>query len=332
MAESAINYPYLRNYSREFAGMISGESYRENKRLSGREILELTPIRQVNLLIIRDLYDAWQKEMESIQSPFFDYSSPAVKDAMNHLRNTLSNNISIERPVLEPMLAQAVERTLILIFSPYEFFISLFSPDKGKKIRTTDLKSAKKYIKVNTRLYDAFLNRLAKENISEGTGDLFTNLFDEVCGSTGDTPDDPEPFINQFGKTLALDVNKVYHAKAGAERTRGPEKSPDQPVEKKTLLDEYQEAKTDTIAEFLKRKTVESIRKSITINQKFMFVRELFDEDENLFTRSINELDGLENMTQAAQYLENNFFSNSRWDRENEAVMEFLEVLQKKFS
>ena len=51
-----------------------------------------------------------------------------------------------------------------------------------------------------------------------------------------------------------------------------------------------------------------------------------------MFTHSINELDELENLQDAEQYIENNFFNNNRWQRENEAVIEFMEVLQKKFS
>ena len=96
MAESTINYQYIQNYCKQFSKTVCDRFFQGKNDISGREILEVTGLRQINLLIIMDLYNAWQNEIESVKGPYFDYEAPAVHEAMNNLRNALSNNIRIQ--------------------------------------------------------------------------------------------------------------------------------------------------------------------------------------------------------------------------------------------
>jgi hypothetical protein len=341
MAESMINYQYIQNYSKQFSQAVCERFFQGKTDITGREILEITGLRQINLMIIMDLYEAWQNEIESVKGPYFDYSVPAVQDAMSNLRNALSNNIRIRREAFEPLLSEATEKTLILIYSPYEFFVSMIKERKGEQRLTDTFKQAKKYIKVNTHLYNAFIRSLEEKGIRQGSEKEFTEVFDEVCSNFTDSPDDADQLTGALNSVMPFDVQSAYLEKEHPEKPPIPPPRPTPqaptlaeslPGEKKTLLDEFQGEKADTLADFLKRKSVDSIRKSITINQKFMFVRELFSGDENLFADSINQLDELENLQAAERYIEINFFGNNRWQRDHDVVMEFLEVLQKKFS
>ena len=333
MTESTINFQYIQNYSKQFANIVCNRFFQGKNHISGREILEVTGLRQINLLIIMDLYDAWQDEIENVKGPYFDYDAAPVKEAMNDLKNALSNNIRISRETFGPMLEEATRKALVLIFSPYEFFLSMINERPGEKLSTDRLRQAKKYIKVNTHLFNAFLRELEEKKITSGTHAEYTGIFDDVCSHFNDSPDDADQLTGVLAGILPLDLQLIY-----SEKTEKPSGSAATSLaeaiqtEKKTLLDEFQEDKTDTLADFLKRKSVDSIRKSITINQKFMFVRELFSQDETLFTRSIDELDELRSFQAAEEYIENNFFRSNRWERDNEAVIEFMEVLQKKFS
>jgi hypothetical protein len=339
MAESSINYQYIQQYSREFASLVTSGYFVNKSSITGREILEITEIKQVNLLIISDLYSAWQSEIEKAKGPFFNYESREVQEALDNLRNVLSNNILIDKKIFESILAKAAEKTLLLTFSPYEFFISFINSIPGERIYLRDLKNERKYIKINFHLFDAFLRNLEERKIEHESKNKILAIFNEVCERFSDSPDDPDQIINAFSKILSFNYKKAYHEKEiisrkTAKKVSSAEASGLVPgrADKKTLLDEFVNEKTDTLADFLKRKTVESIRKSITINQKFMFVRELFREDESLFNKVINELDNLETLEQAEKYLESNFFAGNQWDRESEPVIEFIEVLQKKFA
>ena len=335
MAESSINIPYIQNYSKEFARTICDKFFQGKNTVSGKEILEITDLRQINLMIIKDLYDAWQNEIDSMRGPYFDYSSESVQEALNNLRNALSNNIKIERNEFEHLLSDAVLQTLVLIYSPYEFFVSLLSSLNIENLKTDQLKQWRKYIKINTHLYDSFLTLLDGKKISEAKKEIFIETFNEACSNMSEPPEDADQFLILLNNTLPIEAHSIYLEKENVVRQNMTSESNPaltESGEKKILHDEFKAAKTDTIADFLKRKSIESIRKSITINQKFMFVKELFNADEDFFTNSINDLDSLRNLTDAENYIETNFFNKNLWQRESEVVIEFLEVLQKKFS
>ena len=284
MSDSAINHFYIQNYSKEFAGMVCRDFFRNKSTVQGKEILEFTGIRQVNLFIVRFIYDAWQKESDRLRGSYFDYSSPELNEALNNLRNVMSNHIKVEKAHFEPLVANAVEKTLLLIFSPYELFLSQFSSLEPRPVSLSSLKGDRKFIKINTHLYDAFLAKLEEKKIPEASKENLVDIFNEVCEKFSESPDDPDPYVTLFTQTVLLDVGQVYLEKETGAAKPVVKTRKREPLaqavdvkdngERKTLLDEYQENKSDTIADFLKRKTIESIRKSITINQKFMFVRE----------------------------------------------------------
>ena len=112
MAESTINYQYIQNYCKQLSKTVCDRFFQDKNDISGREILEITGLRQINLLIIMDLYDAWQNEIERVKGPYFDYEADAVQEAMNNLKNALSNNIRIRREAFEPMLEEAPKKHL----------------------------------------------------------------------------------------------------------------------------------------------------------------------------------------------------------------------------
>ncbi|HLF34205.1 MAG TPA: hypothetical protein VI583_08205 [Cyclobacteriaceae bacterium] len=338
MAESDINFQYIQNYSKRFAEAISEGFFRDKTNITGKDVLDITGIRQVNLLVIRNIYITWQNEIETVKSPYFNYRAPDVIEAQLRYGNALSNNILIGRKDFEPLLAKGTEQSLLLILSPYEFFISLFNSYKKEFISIDDLKKDRKYLKVNTKLYDSFLRRMDEQQTGSGAPGSIIGIFNQVCEKSNESPDDPDQFISVFSKVTPFDMKMAYREREAA--SPGPEKARTAhevisaviSADKKTLLDEYQDNRATTIADFLQRKTIESIRKSITINQKFMFVRELFNENEESFTKTINELDGIDNFRDAEKYLDDHFFRNNNWPKESAAVNEFIEVLQKKFS
>ena len=78
--------------------------------------------------------------------------------------------------------------------------------------------------------------------------------------------------------------------------------------------------------DFQKRK---KIKDTLTINQKFMFTKILFNGDFELFSDAIDRLDALDNLTQANSYLTNNY---GEWNKEGEEYQEFMEIVEKRFA
>lgn len=92
-------------------------------------------------------------------------------------------------------------------------------------------------------------------------------------------------------------------------------------------LYDLQPGKGSTLAEnFQKRK---KIKDSLTINQKFMFTKILFNGDFELFSAAVERLDELDNLNQAKNYLSNNY---GEWNPESEEYQEFMEIVERRFA
>ena len=89
--------------------------------LTGKEILHISPIKQLNLLIIKSLFEKWQEEIKRIESPYFNYQAPKVKIVISQLMNILSQNISINTENLKPIIEKAVEDLIMLNFDPANY-------------------------------------------------------------------------------------------------------------------------------------------------------------------------------------------------------------------
>lgn len=92
-------------------------------------------------------------------------------------------------------------------------------------------------------------------------------------------------------------------------------------------LYDQQPGKGTTLAEnFQKRR---KIKDSLTINQKFMFTKILFNGDFELFSAAVERLDELDNLNQAKTYLGNNY---GEWNPESEEYQEFMEIVERRFA
>jgi hypothetical protein len=70
------------------------------------------------------------------------------------------------------------------------------------------------------------------------------------------------------------------------------------------------------------------LRTQIGINDKFMFIRELFNNDENLYEHTVSSLNKYSDLDEALIFLNENF----RWKGDNPAAQSFINMLIKKLS
>ncbi|MBW6537462.1 MAG: hypothetical protein K0B11_20810 [Mariniphaga sp.] len=76
----------------------------------------------------------------------------------------------------------------------------------------------------------------------------------------------------------------------------------------------------------LSNRPVSSIQSAIGINDRFLYIRELFDGDNQKFLESVKALDSKQNINEAVDYLRNNF----RWKR-NETSLKFVNLVKRRF-
>ncbi len=97
-----------------------------------------------------------------------------------------------------------------------------------------------------------------------------------------------------------------------------------------TLADRYQHQQEETVGEKLQHGTVGDLHKAIGINDKFLFVNELFNGSMEKYNRSIENLNDLKTLNGALIYL-NELRIELQWNSNNEAYKKLLELTHRKF-
>ena len=77
----------------------------------------------------------------------------------------------------------------------------------------------------------------------------------------------------------------------------------------------------------LQSKPITDLRASIGINEKFLFIKELFKGNSDYYSKSIDFLNQAGSIDNAMQYIHENF----QWDKESETTTKFLELVNRKF-
>jgi len=76
----------------------------------------------------------------------------------------------------------------------------------------------------------------------------------------------------------------------------------------------------------LSNRPVSSIQAAIGINDRFQYIRELFDNDSEKFLEAVKTLDSSENIKVAVDYLRHNF----KW-KKNETSLKFVNLVKRRF-
>lgn len=330
--ESNLSHKRLESYSEAVANKILGGFYGQYEKIEGDQILNLCPIQQVNLFAVKELLIAWRKELQKLESPYFDYASKEVKKALKQFMNMLSRNISIERKDFEPVLKRAVFNALLLILSPYDFYCKEINKPEQSRVKLKDLKEVSKYIKVNKALFDTFLNHLEKL----GKKDVFTDeafaLLNEAFENTSASPEDIDQHLAGFFEILPTDLDSFYEKGEPSKEEKDWAVAPNRTLNDelnapvKTLNDELVGQKRETLAEAHQK--IDSLKQNVTLNQKFMFINQLFNGDQEAYQNTIDFLERCNARSEALDFIASH---HAHWDQHSEGYAEFMELLDKKF-
>ena len=77
----------------------------------------------------------------------------------------------------------------------------------------------------------------------------------------------------------------------------------------------------------LSNRPVSSIKSAIGINDRFQFIRELFDGNADKFAETVSKIDEMKNIGEAVEYLRQSF----KW-KKNETSLKFVGLVKRRFS
>ncbi len=179
-------------------------------------------------------------------------------------------------------------------------------------------------------LYDIMLMISPEEiNIPENTA------TGEPIDAAGIKDIDPEQMHREPVQT-DNQKKKIQEESAGNEEVIAPaaERKPQSKVlsdrlsEKKLLHDDlHQKVHYKDLSSRVQAKPVSDISTAIGINERFLYIRELFNNDAMKYENAIKTLNESANFNEAFNYMSREF----DWDMDSELVQGLLEIVRRKF-
>ncbi|MBN2635738.1 MAG: hypothetical protein JXR61_05665 [Prolixibacteraceae bacterium] len=83
---------------------------------------------------------------------------------------------------------------------------------------------------------------------------------------------------------------------------------------------------TNNLDHILSNRPVKSIQTAIGINDRFQYIRELFEGKADDFVKAVEELDSMNNLKEAVQFLQVNY----KW-KKNDTSLKFINLIKRRF-
>lgn len=421
--QKKLNEDFIDEYCEKFVTKVSNNFFVDGKEvITGKEILEITPSKQVNFFIIKLLFRYWQEETKKLKSPFFNYKNEEVKQAMIQFMNILSQHIEIQQSKFTVLLNHALKDTIYLVVVP-DAYIEIDLESRGvEEIKEKSIEGTVKYLKIHKKEISDFLNDMKGLTID----DVIDELPDEF--DTFDTREAVVEECKQLSKVLTLDPEKLMSEdpdiddfdefddeeedilepgeedivvdKPAKPKKVAPDMLPEENIvmsendsemavedfsddqtagfelpevenisttedsfdneaeeeamqeesfeddfettkdvkseeeednfPEETLNDKF-ETKEKTVAEHHEMEKNSEILKSISVSNRYMFIRDLFKDNKDEFEHCLFELEKQTSFDDSVEFLVQGYAKDNNWDMQSEVVKEFLKVLFRRF-
>ncbi|HEY6063720.1 MAG TPA: hypothetical protein VIV35_08935 [Chitinophagaceae bacterium] len=105
----------------------------------------------------------------------------------------------------------------------------------------------------------------------------------------------------------------------------------DASVQTESLNDKLRQGKTELV-EVLKETPVKDLRKAVGINDRFLFINDLFRGDENMYERSIKTINSFSIYAEAEYWISRELKTKLGWSNDHPSVQHFDQLVKRRFS
>jgi hypothetical protein len=103
------------------------------------------------------------------------------------------------------------------------------------------------------------------------------------------------------------------------------------PQELLASINDHHQQSQRTLNDELVSHKIESLKTAFSLNQRFAFIKKLFDGNENLFSEAITKVDKLASYEDGVNFLLDTYSEHFKWGEEEEKVGELFEIINKRF-
>lgn len=105
----------------------------------------------------------------------------------------------------------------------------------------------------------------------------------------------------------------------------------DHAIQPESINEKLKQGKTELV-EILKESPVKDLRKAVGINDRFLFINELFRGDENAYERSIKTINNFSIYPEAEFWISRELKIKLNWDPNSAVVQQFDQLVRRRFS
>jgi membrane-associated HD superfamily phosphohydrolase len=102
-------------------------------------------------------------------------------------------------------------------------------------------------------------------------------------------------------------------------------------LQNESLNDRLKQDRTEVV-EVLKHEPIKDLRKAIGINDRFVFINDLFRGDEPMYERSIKTINSFHIFPEAEYWINRELIVKLGWDKDSELVRHFYQLVKRRFS
>ncbi|HKK82132.1 MAG TPA: hypothetical protein VJ909_07780 [Prolixibacteraceae bacterium] len=178
--------------------------------------------------------------------------------------------------------------------------------------------------------YEPVLDDHNPENKSEN--DIIQSLVEKKEEHEEMPAPEPKPLNNKEKETINTPTDQP---ESSIDEYSEPIEDKEHNSHKKVLGDQFTKEKslnekftslTETKYKVM-GKPVTSVKKAIGLNDRFMFTRELFNNDSGKFNDTVEAIDNANDLVEAIEYLE----KNCEWPK-NETSLKFMDLVKRRFN
>ncbi len=103
-------------------------------------------------------------------------------------------------------------------------------------------------------------------------------------------------------------------------------------IESFSIINDEHKGETHEIIDALKVAPILDLKKAIGVNERFLYLNELFRGDENMYNKSIKAINSFSSFTEAELWMQRELFLRLGWDENYSTVKQFYSLVKRRFS
>src|SRR3990167_1534429 len=302
MPQTTINRSQLQDYSLKVSEILLKKFPKDKEYITGEEIKSFCPVKQINFFIFNVIFLDWNEGINTHKSKWFSYDPVEVQTALNNLMNVLSHHIQIKKNDFDVLLKKSVADTLELLFYPIDFLLNFIQKNN---FSTQELVHQLRFIHIHKDSINSWIDKIRKnskneQQVTRAEAKVFlesvfeNNLvaheelvlkylepLSQICPINFiSSVKEPEEKILAFQKE-----NNVLDNEGNKTETKVSQSLNEKFRSSTTTLNETLKGINEGSAlnDKIRLSKIQDISSAISINQKFIFVKEFFGGKTDIY-------------------------------------------------